>query len=58
MACRSCQEARSAVNRTARAAVSGDLRGAASGLKDTATHLATKAKDEAARVRAMVMRRK
>lgn len=58
MTCRSCHEARSAVKSAARAVAHGDMRGVAASAKEAGAHIADKAKHEAARIRALVTRKK
>lgn len=57
MTCTRCQEARTALADAARASLRGDLRTATTRTADAARHVAVKAQDEAARVRAMLVRR-
>lgn len=57
MTCTRCTEARTALADAARSAARGDLRAATTRTADAARHVAGKAQDEAARVRAMLTRR-
>jgi len=57
MACHHCGGARTAIKAAASAVSSGDIKGAAAGLRAAGSHIVEKAKDEAARVREMLRRK-
>lgn len=56
MSCSRCNAARIAVTNAARSLATGDLRQAREHAQAAASELAAKAKDEAARVRALIRR--